>query len=436
MDQPKVLETDVLVVGAGIAGMQASLDAADQGVRVMLVERDASIGGRMINLSKVFPTLDCASCITTPRMSSVAHHPRIETLTHTEVLSVKRSGDGYLARLRKKPRYVVEADCIGCRLCEEACAEYQQDPYEHGLGATKAIAIPFTNAIPQIAVLDPETCTWCGRCAKACPTDCIDYLQEPEEFEVRATSVIMTTGSQLTPIDQKPQYGLGVLPNVLTPMQVERLLAPHGPYGRVIRPGDGKIPDSIAFVQCAGSRDLSLGTGYCSRVCCMYAIKQAILLSGSLPIADITIYYMDIRAFGKGYEQFYASARAMGINFVKAKVARVTEDAEHNPILRIERQEDDCRVEEVHHDMVVLSLGMVSGADPELFDSCGVRLSPDGFIDPSRLLHSPTRTSAQGIFSAGTANGPKDIVDSIMDAGSAAMEALSHLRKTNAKRTP
>jgi heterodisulfide reductase subunit A len=436
MEQPKILETDVLVVGAGIAGMQAALDAADQGARVVLAEKDASIGGRMINLSKVFPTLDCASCITTPRMASVSHHARIEMLTHTEVLAVERSGDGFLARLRKKPRYVDEANCIGCRLCEEACSEYQQDPYEHGLGATKAIAIPFTNAIPQIAVLDPQACTWCGRCAKACPTDCIDYLQEPQEIDVRATSVIMTTGSQLTPVDAKPQYGQGKLPNVLTPMQVERLLAPHGPYGRVLRPGDGKIPDSIAFVQCAGSRDLSLGTGYCSRVCCMYAIKQAVLLSGSLPIADITIYYMDIRAFGKGYEQFYASARAMGINFVKAKVARITEDDEHNPILRIERQEEDCRVEEVHHDMVVLSLGMVPGADPALFDSCGVHVLPDGFVDQPKLLHSPTLTSARGVFSAGTASGPKDIVDSIMDAGSAAMEALGHIRSTKATRTP
>jgi heterodisulfide reductase subunit A len=434
MAQVKHLETDVLVVGAGIAGMQASLDAADQGARVVLAERNASIGGRMINLSKVFPTLDCASCITTPRMASVAHHSRIQTLTHTEVLSVERQGDGYRAHLRKKPRYVVEDNCIGCRQCEEACPEYQVDPYEHGLGATKAIAIPFTNAIPQLAVLDPEACIWCGRCAKACPTDCIDYLQEPEEIEVQATSVIMTTGSESTRIDAKPEYGLGKLPNVLSPMQVERLLAPHGPYGRVLRPGDGKIPDSIAFVQCAGSRDLSLGTGYCSRVCCMYAIKQAILLSGSLPIADITIYYMDIRAFGKGHEQFYASARAMGIAFVKAKVARVTEDEEHNPIVRIERQEEDCRVEDVHHDMVVLSLGLIPGADPELFDHCGVQMSQDGFVEQSRLLHSPTRTTAIGVFSAGTVNGPKDIVDSIMDAGSAAMEALSHVRSTKAAR--
>jgi heterodisulfide reductase subunit A len=436
MEQAKLQETDVLVVGAGIAGMQAALDAADQGATVVLVEKNASIGGRMINLSKVFPTLDCASCITTPRMASVAHHARIETLTHTEVVAVRREGDGFLARLRKTPRYVVEADCIGCRLCEEACGEYQPDPYEHGLGATKAIAIPFTNAIPQIAVLDPKACTWCGRCAKACPTDCIDFLQEPEDFEVRATSVIMTTGSHLTPVDAKPQYGQGRLPNVLTPMQVERMLAPHGPYGRVIRPGDGKIPDSIAFVQCAGSRDLSLGAGYCSRVCCMYAIKQAVLLSGSLPIADITIYYMDIRAFGKGYEQFFASARAMGINFVKAKVARITEDEEHNPIVRIERQEEDCRVEEIRHDMVVLSLGMIPGADPQLFDGCGVCVSPDGFVDQPQLLHSPTLTSARGVFSAGTASGPKDIVDSIMDAGSAAMEALGHLRKTKSAGQP
>jgi len=428
MSQPTSLQADVLVVGAGIAGLQSALDSADQGAKVVLAERNPSIGGRMINLSKVFPTLDCASCITTPRMAQVAHHPRIQTLTYTEVLSVEREGEQFRARLKKKPRYVVEDECIGCRLCEEACTEYKVDPYEHGLGATKAIAIPFANAIPQYAVLDPETCNFCGRCARACPTDCIDFLQEPEEIEVTAKSVIMATGSQLTDMRQKPQYGQGHLPNVLSPMQVERLLAPHGPYGRVLRPGDGKIPDSIAFVQCAGSRDLSLGTGYCSRVCCMYAIKQAVLLSGSLPTADITIYFMDIRAFGKGYEQFFASAKAMGISFVKAKVARITEDEEHNPIVRIERQEDGCRVEEVRHDMVVLSLGLLPGADPDLFDSCGVQLSADGFVDQTRLLQSPTRTSVRGALAAGTATGPKDIVDCIMDAGAAAMEALGHVR--------
>jgi len=382
----------------------------------------------MINLSKVFPTLDCASCITTPRMASTAHHPNTTTLTYCEVRGVEPQGPRFKARLVQKARYVVEPDCIGCKRCEEACPVFVPDEYEHGLGARKAIRIPFTNAIPQLAVLDMANCTLCGLCAKACPTDCIDFLQQDEAFDVDAGAVILATGHELTPMGAKPQYNATTLPNVISPMQAERLLAPHGPYGRVLRPSDGKIPSSIAYVQCAGSRDASIGVPYCSRVCCMYAVKQAVLLSGSLPIADITIYYMDIRAFGKGYEQFVNNAKAMGISFVKAKVARISEDAGHNPIVRIERQESGSGPEEVQHDLVVLSLGMLPGADPALAGFKGVEADSDGFLKAPQPL-SPVLTTQAGVFSCGTALGPKDIVDTIMDAGSAAVEALNHLAR-------
>ncbi len=423
------LSYDVLVVGAGIAGLQASLDLADQGRKVLLVEKQPSIGGRMINLSKVFPTLDCASCITTPRMASVAHHPNIDTRTFAELKGLRREDGRFRATLRQKARFVDGARCIGCRSCEEACPVLVPDEYEHGLGARKAIRIPFTNAIPQLALLDMDHCTLCGLCARACPTDCIDFLQKDADTEVEAGAVILATGHELTRMDAKPHYGGARLPNVLSPMQAERLLAPHGAYGRVLRPSDGRIPDSIAYVQCAGSRDRSLGVPYCSRVCCMFAAKQAMLLSGSLPTADITIYYMDIRAFGKGYEQFVANARAMGIHFVKAKVARVTEDADHNPVVRLERQEDRGLPEEVTHDLVVLSLGMLPGADPVLEDFAGVRAAPDGFLESPQAPLAPARTSQPGVFAAGTATGPKDIVDSITEAGSAAMEAVGFLRR-------
>lgn len=427
--EKNALQCDVLVVGAGIAGLQAALEVAEQGRKVLLVEKQPSIGGRMINLSKVFPTLDCASCITTPRMASVAHHPNITTRTYSELKGIQREGGAFKAALVQKARYVHEDACIGCRRCEEACPVLVADEYEHGLGARKAIRIPFTNAIPQLAVLDMDHCILCGACAKACPTDCIDFLQEDEETAVEAGAVILATGHRLTPMGAKPQYGGANLPNVISPMQAERLLAPHGAYGRVLRPSDGKIPDSIAYVQCAGSRDQSLGVPYCSRVCCMYAAKQAMLLSGSLPVADITIYYMDIRAFGKGYEQFVASARAMGIRFVKAKVARITEDGERNPVVRIERQEEGGLPEEVKHDLVVLSLGMLPGADPVLEDFAGVSCASDGFIESPRAKLAPAITTIPGVFAAGTAIGPKDIVDSIVDAGSAAVEALQYLRQ-------
>jgi len=422
-------KADVLVVGAGIAGLQASLDLADQGKQILLVESQPSIGGRMINLSKVFPTLDCASCITTPRMASVAHHPSIDLLTYSEVNKIEKVNGKFHASITKKPRYLDETACIGCKRCEEACTTYLPDEYDHSLGAKKAISIPFTNAIPQYPVLDMDECLLCGACAKACPTQCINFMQEPQEIEAEAGAVIMATGYNLTEMSAKKQYGEEKYPNVISPLQMERLLAPHGPYGGVMRPSDGKIPDSIAYVQCAGSRDKSLGVPYCSRVCCMYAIKQAILLAGSLPIADITIYYMDIRAFGKGYEQFYQNAKAMGIQFVKAKVGRISEDENHNPILRIERQEDCSQPEEVTHDLVVLSLGMVPAWIPDRDGIIPLEIGEDKFVRSVNETVTPSLTSMEGVFAAGTMTGPKDIVDTIVEAGAAATEAANYLRR-------
>jgi len=418
---------DVLVIGAGIAGMQSSLDLADQGFSVGLVERDPSIGGAMIGLSKVFPTLDCSSCITTPKMAAVAHHPNITTLTYTEVEQVRRDGEAYRAILRRKPRYVVEEDCIGCRLCEYACPVEVPDAFEGGMGARRAAYIPFTNAIPQTAVIDPDECILCGRCVIACPTDAVVLDQQPEIVEVVAQAMVATTGWKLTPLDAKAEYHGGEIANVLSPTQMERLLAPHGPYGRVLRPSDGKAPESLAYVQCAGSRDQTLGVPYCSRVCCMYAIKQAMLLSGSLPFADITIYYMDIRAFGKGYEEFYRSAKAMGIELVKGKVARLTEHEDQGVIVRVERIDEYGQVEERKHDLVVLSLGMLPAED--LTRLAALETGEDGFAEVPRPKDAPCRTASDGLFVAGTATGPMDIVDTIIEAGAAATEASLFLRE-------
>jgi heterodisulfide reductase subunit A len=420
------VRADAIVVGAGIAGLQAALDLADRGRKVVVVEREPSIGGRMINLSKVFPTLDCASCITTPRMAQAAHHDGITALTFAELEALREAGDGFVATIVKKPRRVREADCIGCRRCEEACPIYLPDDFEHGLGAKKAISIPFTNAIPQLPVLDLDHCTLCGACARACPTDCIDYGQRPERIEVEAGAVIVASGYELTPRDAKPQYGAGRFANVITSLQAERLLAPHGPFGKPLRPSDGKLLESVAFVQCAGSRDASLGVPYCSRVCCMYAIKQAMLLSGSLPLADITIYYMDIRAFGKGYEQFLQSAKAMGINFVKAKVGRIREVENRDLELRIERQEATSDPDVARHDLVILSLGLAPSR-PSALPVCGVEAGDDGFAATPEAPLAPTRTSRPGVFAAGAATGPKDIVDTVVEASAAAAEAEAWL---------
>jgi len=417
---------DVVVIGAGIAGMQTALDIADQGLNVLIVEKSPSIGGKMISLSKVFPTLDCASCITTPKMAASSHHPRIEILTYSEVKKITKKEKGFSIEVIKKPRYVIESECISCKKCEEACPVYVDDEFEYGLGVKKAISIPFTNAIPQFPVLDDSKCIRCGACARVCPKDCIDYLQKPQEITFETDAVVIATGYEITPMDAKKEYNGTKLPNVISSLQAERLLAPHGPYGKFLRPSDGKIPDSIAYVQCAGSRDESIGVPYCSRVCCMYAIKQAMLLAGMLPLAEITIYYMDIRAYGKGYEQFYNQAKAMGINFVKAKVAKITEDEEHNPIVRIDRQEDFSKPQEVKHDIVILSQGLVPSRKE--FFGLDIELNDYGFIKSPDPTFSPAKTNIEGVFVAGVARGPKDIPDSVVEAGSAAIEAVNYIK--------
>ena len=423
------IQVDALVVGGGIAGMQAALDIADQGYQVALVERDASIGGKMIALSKVFPTLDCCSCITTPKMSAVAHHDNIQLFTYCEVEVVKENGVGYRAQVLQKPRYIDAEACTGCRQCEYACPIYVKNGFDLDMGASKAVCVPFSTAVPQIAVLDIDQCILCGKCEKECPVGCIDFSQQPETFEIEATSVVLATGYETTPRNAKKEYDAENIPNVIDGLMMERLLAPTGPYGRVLRPGDGKEPESIAYVQCAGSRDDTLGVEYCSRVCCMYAIKQAMLISGSLPLADITIYYMDIRTFGKGFEQFYQNAKALGVMFERGNVASISQDGDQNPILKLELVDQGSQIVERMHDLVVLSVGMLPAYDPNLVYD--IPVDEDGFVFIPDPNITPTATNRQGIFATGTAISPMDIVDSVVMAGAAAADAVAYIEEIN-----
>jgi len=416
---------DALVIGGGIAGMQTSLDLGEQGYQVLLVEKDPSIGGIMVGLNKVFPTLDCSSCICTPRMAETSHHKNITLETYCEVDKVSKKGDGFTVHLTKKPRYVVVDDCIGCSKCEHACPVDVPHEFDFGLGARRAIYIPHANAIPQVAVLDVENCTFCGACAKVCPTDCIDYLQEPEKVTVDVGAVVVASGLNITPMGIKKEYGGDTLVNVVNPLGMERIQSSNGPYGHEMRPSDGKIPTSLAYVQCAGSRDKTIGIPYCSRVCCMYALKQALLTKQHYTDMEITIYYMDIRAFGKGFEQFYRRALDEGIKVVKGKVAKISEDENQNPIVRVELIDEGGRVAEIKHDMIILSQGLIPAWQPN--GQLGAGIDTDGFFEiPNSKLH-PTKSTLEGVFIAGVAAGPKDIPDSIVEAGSAAMEAANYL---------
>ena len=420
---------DVMVVGGGIAGEEVAINLANMGFRIMMVEKDYSIGGKMIHLSKVFPTLDCAACITTPKVSETARHPNIEIFTSSEVRNIRKTPmNGFSADLVRHPRYVTE-DCTGCQVCEDKCPVVVEDEYQCGMVGRKAIYIPFSIANPRIAAVDIEHCILCGLCEKVCPAGCIDFSQEETTTPVSVRAVVMATGFRLFDPVLMPRFGFGKFKNVITSMQMERQLVPTRPYNTVLRPGDGKVPDNIAYVLCVGSRDETIGNPICSQVCCMYSTKQAQLIMGALPMADVTIYYINIRAFGKGFEEFYQQARGMGVEFVKGKVGQIREKEDGDLVLRYEDIATG-RVREAEHDLVILSVGIQSNRDfIGMFLENPPRSDPYGYISQADELGSPASTSIEGVFVAGTATGPMDIPDSIQTAGAASSQTAGYLKR-------
>ena len=428
---------DVLIIGGGYAGMEASLTIADAGFDVLVIEKEPSIGGHLIQISKVFPTTDCAGCITTPKMAAVPKHPKIKLLTYTELKSVEKVGKEFKVKLLKKPRYVIEDECIGCGRCEEVCPILVPKEFEYGLIGRKAAYIPFEMASPKKALIDIDNCIMCGRCERACPKDAINFLDEPKEIDVVVRAIIVATGYNLFSPQLKKEYGYtGTLtrihdnanPNIIHAFQFERLLAPSRPYHTLVRPGDGKIPERIAFVLCTGSRDKSLGNPICSRVCCMYSIKQALLYTSAIPYGEATIYYMDIRAFGKGFEEFYNMTKELGVRFVKGKVAKIETNGNGNPVVVVENFETG-EIEKEEYDLVILSVGLLPNGTRELAKILGVETDQYGWIAQPEINENPAKTSVDGIFVAGTAAGPMDLPDSIALADAAVSQCIDYLRE-------
>jgi heterodisulfide reductase subunit A len=419
---------DALVIGGGIAGGEAAINLANNGFKVIIIEKDLSIGGKMILLSKVFPTLDCSACITTPKVSEISRHPGITIFTESEVKKIIRTSENsFVAEVIRHPRYIIADDCTGCQLCEEACPVIVNDQYQYNMVGRKAAYIPFSIASPRIAAIDIENCTLCGACEKVCPTKCIDFTQEPIEYHIKIKTVVIATGFNLFDPLKIPRYGFGKYKNIITSMQMERHLAPTRPFHTILRPGDGKMPDRIAYVLCTGSRDTTVGNPVCSQICCMYSIKQAQLLMGALPMADVTIYYINIRSFGKGFEEFYDQAKGMGVNFIKGKIGKIAEKENGNLVLRYE-DINESTVKEAEHDLVVLSVGVLPNHDTAtFFPDQSLEMDPFNFVYQADPLVSPAKTSINGVFVAGTATGPMDIPDSILSAGAASSEAISYL---------
>jgi heterodisulfide reductase subunit A len=415
-----------LVIGGGVAGMQAALDIANQGFPVYLVERTPSIGGRMAMLDKTFPTLDCSACILTPKLSEVSHHKNITLWTCSEVGSMSGKAGDFHVRVRRKARYVREDRCSGCGDCANECPVEVPNEFDQGIGFRKAIYVGFPQSTPNVYTVDKENCIDCGRCVRACERNAIDLDMEDEMIDINVGAIIVATGFELFDITQYPRLGYGTYRNVIHAMEFERLINAAGPTGgHLVRLSDGKRPKSIGFVQCVGARDVQKGVPYCSRVCCMYSIKNAVMALEHDPHADVWVYYADIRAFGKGFEEFYEMAKKrFGVRFVRGRVAEIMEGrTSGNLVVKVE-DTLSSKVRLVEHDLVVISPGILppEGMDT-LATKIGVNQSEDGYIAIDHTFFGPTATKTPGIYVCGCADGPKDIPDSVTAGSAAAMKA-------------
>jgi heterodisulfide reductase subunit A len=428
---------DVMVVGGGIAGIHAALTMAEAGKQVYLVEREPTIGGHMAKFDKTFPTLDCSACILTPKMSAVRSHPNITLWTYSEVTGVDGYVGNFKVKVKHKPRYVLEDQCVGCLECIEACVYKTAkvpDEFNLGLSMRKPVYVPFPQATPLVAVIDPESCIEfkshkCKKtCAEACEKDAIDFAQTEETQEVEVGAIILATGFKTFDARRMARYGYGKYPNVFTSLEVERMVNAAGPTAGEVHLKDGTAPRAVAIVHCVGSRDAQTNR-YCSRVCCMYSLKLAHLLKERTG-AEVYNFYIDMRTPGKGYEEFYDRLLQENVHFIRGRVAEVSdwamsEEEEGRLTIRVE----DTLVGAVRRipvDMVVLSVGMEAQPDAdEVRRRFNISCSKEGWFLERHPKLAPVSTFTDGIFLAGACQGPKDIPDSVAQAGAAAAEALA-----------
>ncbi len=445
------VNTNTLVIGGGIAGIQASLEIADANQKVYLVEKSATIGGHMATFDKTFPTLDCAACILTPKMVEVGQHPYIELMTYCEVKNVTGEPGNYKVKIIKKARRVNLATCIGCGNCASKCPAKVPSEFDAGTTLRKAIYMPFPQAVPNKYLIDVESCIYvqkgkCGACVKACPVNyCINLDETDEEVEITVGNIILAIGFK--PFDAKriEQYGYGKFPNVLTSLEFERLVNAAGPTGGNIsfRTKDKKgnwiftpesdQPKSVALIHCVGSRDENYNK-YCSKVCCMYSLKLAHLVKEKLPDAEVFEYFIDMRAFGKGYEEFYERIKHEGVHVIRGRTAKIEEN-NGQLLLRTENILEKKLIEQ-NVDMVILSVGLEPTDDAAKFSKMlGIPLSDFGWFKETNYNSDPVNTFTGGVTIAGVCQGPKDIPDTVVQASAAASRVLQSIVKGKIKKS-
>jgi len=421
----------VLVVGGGIAGIQASLDLADRGLTVYLVEKSPSIGGRMAQLDKTFPTMDCSICILAPKMIECFRHPNIKLLTCSEVKEVTGSAGNFKVKVSKNPRFVDAEKCTGCSVCTEKCPVKVPSEFDMGMGMRKAIYMPFPQAVPRVTVIDKDHCLFfqkgvCRVCEKFCQANAINFDQKPEKITLNVSSVILATGLELYNPAPISEYGYKRYGNVLLSLEFERLINASGPTrGELFRPSDGKHPRKIVFIQCVGSRTQQRGFPYCSSVCCMYATKEAILVREHDPESEVYILYIDLRVFGKRFQEFVSRARdEWNVKYINGRAAVVIEEPATKDLLVRYENIMEGKIEELRANLVVLCPALIPREDSKaLAKIFGLELNEHGFFKTRDPLLMPVETNVEGIFVCGCCQTPKDISESVTQAGAAAARA-------------